>query len=174
MGKERFINDSDEPVYIVDENGELLKVMKKGDMLVSGKSIEACKRRGEETMPFDPDSEYVKLFIRGIESIPDELKGSDFKAILKLCQFIDYETGILVKRGQYNKAVPLLQEDLINVTGISKKTVISTMERLVEQKVFAKVRTGRQISYLANPFIFMKGKRISKTLYNIFKTYKYK
>jgi hypothetical protein len=159
-------------VYLPKDNRNYMgKVdLYEGDRIIRSSSSDFLVDKEE----WNPESDFIKLYSLGIENMSGELKMSDFKVILKLIPHISYTTGMLGKRGLHNKIVPLEQKDMIRITDLSKRHLINSLERLVIEKVFCKVKVGRNFLYYANPFIFFRGKYINKTLISMFKNYKYK
>ena len=52
-------------------------------------------------------------------------------------------------------------------------SVYNSIERLVGKKILHKGITGKEYQLFMNPFIFMKGIRVNKTLYSMFKKSKW-
>ena len=72
-----------------------------------------------------------------------------------------------------NTGKQLNSQDISDITGICYKGVVRAMQTLVTKKIYGVHKTGKENCYTVNPFIFMKGKYINKTLYNFYKKSKW-
>ena len=114
--------------------------------------------------------QYTKVFSDTINIIGQELSGTECKLIMLLLSYIRYDSGMLATL----KGNPLTNEDVISIVKMSKRTVSDTMDSLVKKRIFARNRVGIAYQYYANPYIFLKGNYINKTLKSMFKNYRIK
>lgn len=146
-----------------------------GDRIVRAEQTEFL----QEHEVWKPKENFVKVYDSGIDSILDnisdkdacKLSGMDCKLLLKLIRYISYESGMLTKTGKNDSRYALTNEDIGNMTGTRKQTVIKSMNNLVELSILSRNKYGRQYQYYANPYIFFRGKYINKMLKNMFKKY---
>jgi hypothetical protein len=116
-----------------------------------------------------PEEDFIKIYPDALNKISFRLSGSETLTLFKLIPHINYQSGMLMREKR-----PLISKDIIELTGFSKVTVISIVERLVEERILAKTRVGRTYEFFVNPYIFFKGKYINHTLLDMFKDYKKK
>ena len=73
----------------------------------------------------------------------------------------------------YPAVIDRLLKDIITLKKKKKKTVYNSIEKLVGKKILHKGTTGKEYQLFMNPFIFMKGTKINKTLYSMFRKSKW-
>lgn len=115
--------------------------------------------------------DFVKMFNDTMSMLGEEdMSLSEYKICFTMLRYIGYESGILRYE---NNGRPLNLTDIERITRLSKSSVIRGMKGLVSRKIFGIHKTGKENVYTVNPFIFMKGKKINKTLYQLFKKSKW-
>lgn len=124
----------------------------------------------ESKMLWEPEDNFVKVFPRGLMDIVKDLTGPETLVVLAMVPHISYESGLLKKANGY----PITIHDISISVNAHEKTIIKTMTKLVAKMVFYRGKTGEKNThqFYANPYIFMKGKYINKTLHDMFKDYK--
>ena len=100
----------------------------------------------------------------------EELNSAEKTFLFSVIPYIGYEDGLVKKRNGDN----INNKDLIEITGLSKPTLIKTIKSLIDKKILYKHEVGRQNQYFINPWIFGRGKRIKIDLKRMFKDYKIK
>jgi predicted transcriptional regulator len=127
-----------------------------------------------EKLRWNEKEPYVKMFRKQFASMALELSSSEMAIAIILTEFISYETGLIKKRG----GDPLDMQEVEELTGFSKKTVIKAMQKLLSKKIIFRGRTGNSendpYQFYANPHIFFRGRYINPTLIAMFKDYKKK
>lgn len=141
---------------------------KKIEPIINPVNIEDTKEEPpQDHIVWKPENEFIKVYPDELNRIAFRLSGAETLTLIRLITFIDYESGMLKKDKK-----PLITKDIIELTGFSKVTVIAIMEKLVSERLLSKNRVGRTAQFLANPYIFFKGKYINKTLIDMFKDYR--
>lgn len=138
--------------------------LNEGDRIVRKKSIEYLKNTDE----LQKTEMYVKFFLKSASVLAREKMSSTAMSVcLEMLQYIRYDTGYLA----YENGIKLTLEDIKNKCGfISSASVVRAIDELVDKKIFARVKTGKENNYLVNPYIFMRGARVNKTLSKTFET----
>jgi predicted transcriptional regulator len=127
-----------------------------------------------EKLKWNENEPYVKMFRKQFASLALELSSSEFAITIILTEYISYETGLIKK----HSGTPIDMQDIEELTGFSKKTVIKAMQKLLSKKIVFRGRTGNTendpYQFYANPHIFFRGRYINSTLIAMFKDYKKK
>jgi hypothetical protein len=156
---------------IVDEDtGEVLKRLEDGTRILPPNSARYLARTAE-LLPVNEKRHYIKLYGGSLLKIlsGEGLSGADLTVLLTMAVHIQYETGLIA----HDNGKPLRVKALINMTKLSERAVYNSIETLIRKGIIAKVRTRQEIKYYGNPFIFMRGVKINKTLYSMFRKTEY-
>lgn len=155
--------------YLVDENGvvketfdenESVTKLKKGDRVVRGGSIEYLL--GTITVKFNK-------FIKVNDLACIELqKYGDY--IFLLYQYVGFADGIL----SFSNGRRLRPKFLYGLLGSKRKKGSTVIKELIDLEVLHKHKEGRTYYFTFNPYVAVKGNRITKELYEEFKDSKYK
>lgn len=157
-------------VILDTETGEILDELKNGDRIRRKSQDEYCKNK-EELIDMNDNGSFIKLFNKTMAMLGNEkLTANEYLVCLRLLDYIEYESGIL-KYANNGRALKLT--DIEGITKLSKSTVIRAMQTLVSKKIYGVHKTGKENCYTVNPFIFMKGRYVNKTLYNFYKKSKW-
>lgn len=89
--------------------------------------------------------------------------------IMKVCDTIDRETGIVsLHSSETSSLVPLNDDQLAIMTGTTKETVRRIMQEMCGYGMFAKVEVAKTYFYIANPYFVTRGFTANSYLFNIF------
>jgi hypothetical protein len=137
-----------------------------GDRILRKKSIDYL----ENTIEINKDESFIKLYLKAIDVLADEnLNASEYRMCIKLLPYMRYESGLIAyENGRY-----LDKKTISEIMKLNIRSIERTLETLTDKKIFARTRMGNEIKYYINPFIFMKGTRINKTLYSMFENSKW-
>lgn len=155
MGKRSIVNM--ETGVIEDELGE-------GDRILRDRSKDHLR----DLVSVNTGKAYIKIYIDSFTKMPEDgsFIGADNTVLFAIIPMIQYETGLIAHdNGKY-----VNENAIMRITGLSRMSVYKSMEKLVQKRILAKVRTGRDIKFYANPYIFMRGRMINKTLQSMFAT----
>ena len=154
-------------MMIVDENGELIETIKEGDRVKITTKEELERLREERNkIEINEGMNFIKLYTNTLEDlITENLTSAEFKVLLVCLKNLRYETGAVAFE---NNGEFLNQQDIIKASKLSKMTVYNSIERLVDKKILHKGVTGKEYQLFMNPFIFMKGIKVNKTLCSMF------
>lgn len=140
--------------------GEVLDILNEGDRILRAESDEYLTR----TIDMKDHGDYVKVYTKSMFQLAKRLDGVTIQLLNLMVTFLSYEDGIL----QHKNGKPLTRLNIIEMSGLNRKTVDKALKKLIDNKIIGRHKTGRTLHYTANPFIFMKGRRVSKTLYKFF------
>lgn len=108
---------------------------------------------------------FIKVYSSVIFKLSKVLTGQECQFLNYLLQYIRYRSGVLA----YSNGKPLTRNDMVEETGLKLCMVDRLLRSLQEKEVIGKHKTGWDISFTINPFIFMKGNKINATLYELYK-----
>lgn len=136
--------------------------LNEGDRVLRKKSIDFLKNTDE----LQKTEMYVKFFLKSASVLAREkLSSTEIAVCLEMLQYIRYDTGYLA----YENGVKLTLDDIKRKCDFTSNiSVVRAVDELVNKKIFAKVKTGKENNYLVNPYIFMRGARVNKTLSKTF------
>ena len=156
---------------VVDtETGEFLDEIKEGDR-IRRKSQDDYYKRKNELIDMVDNGNFIKIFNKTMAMLGGEnLTANEYQICLQLLNYIEYESGIIKYA---NTGKQLNSQDISDITGICYKGVVRAMQTLVSKKIYGVHKTGKENCYTVNPFIFMKGRYINKTLYDFYKKSKW-
>ena len=147
---------------IINEAGAIIDSVFDGDKLrITRKSSDDYINR---TTELNKDEQYVKVYISNWKDVTRRLDSTVVQFLLMLLPYIGYEDGIL----QYPNGRILTRNAVISESGMSKNTVNKCLLVLQTEQIIGKHKTGRRSCFTVNPYIFMKGRRVNKTLKKLF------
>lgn len=153
--------------YLVNEDGVILNTINEGDKvkIVRKETLDFVKSE-DDKIELNADANFIKLYTNTLKDLINEnLTSADFKVILVCLEHLRYETGAVAFE---NNGDFLSQQDIIKASKLSKMSVYTSIERLVDKKILHKGITGKEYQLFMNPFIFMKGIKVNKTLCSMF------
>lgn len=158
--------------YFIDDDGILLNTINEDDKvkIVRKETLDFIKSE-DDKIEINVDANFIKLYTNTLKDLINEnLTSSDLKVILVCLEHLRYDSGAVTFE---NTGEFLSQQDIIKISKLSKMSVYNSIERLVGKKILHKGTTGKEYQLFMNPFIFMKGIRVNKTLYSMFKKSKW-
>lgn len=147
---------------IVNDDGEVVGYIDEGDRIIKAKKEVV---EDESLIDLNKNENFVKVYTKTMFEVAKCLDGTTNQLLNFLIPFISYQTGIIQYQSN-GKAIN--KAKIINLTGLNEKTVDRCIDKLIENKILGKHKTGREICYTANPFLFMKGSKVNKTLVKFF------
>lgn len=154
--------------YITDENGEILDVIEENERYLKAKSGDRVVRGG--TIEYLNGTVPIKFhFIKLNDKACNEL--CEYGNILfPLFQYVDFSTGIL----RFSNGRLVRPKHLASILRRKRRSGTKIASELIELDVLHKHKEGNTFYYTMNPWILLKGKRITKELYEEFKNTKYR
>ena len=146
--------------YITDEDGNRIDEMNSGDRIVRATRSEYLIN----TVDLHRGEDFIKVFTSNLLDVASELTGQESILMMIMIGFIQYNTGILThKNGR-----PVTRECITKMADKDKTVVDRLLDSLSKKQIIGKHKTGRTVCFTVNPFIFMKGNRVNRTLAKFF------
>jgi hypothetical protein len=145
---------------VIDESGEVIDEIREGDRIIRGTSIDLYNN----TIELNKNDSFIKIYTKCMFELSNDISGKESILLTYLLQFVSYQTGILT----HSNGVCVTRDYIAKDIKQDKRTVDRTLDGLIRKKILGKHRTGKVVCYIVNPYIFMKGNRINKTLAKLF------
>mgnify|MGYP006874531539 FL=1 len=152
-----------EKLVIDRETGEIIDTINVGDRILRNASLKHLIKQSS-LVEFLPNVDYVKIYTGPLKELKRALTGAEMLFVISMLEFISYETGIL----QHCNGRALTRKAMAEITGNNVKTVDRLTASLVKKEVIGKHKTGRTICFTVNPYLFCKGKMVSRTLMKLY------
>lgn len=151
-----------EPCKVVYDfaTGEKLTELYEGDRILRKQTAEYLA----DTVELLPNETYVRLYSRPMFELAKTLTGAEMQFVYYLLSYLSYESGMLRQKN----GKPLDRDRMCRDTGLSARSVDRMLASLKEKQVIGRNVTGREVQYFMNPYLFMRGKRVNKTLHAMF------
>ncbi len=152
--------------YIVDkETGKIVDEIRAGDkyQIIRDEKIKFLAKQSE-LIEFLPNARFVKVYTDPLHELKKSLSGAEMMFIIELLEFISYETGIL----QHSNGRPLKRTTIAEITNMDVKSVDRVIKSLTKKEVLGKHKTGKDVCFSVNPYLFCRGKMVSKTLLKLY------
>jgi hypothetical protein len=146
--------------YVVTGTGDIVDEINDGDRIVRKASTESFIN----TIEINMNQDFIKVYTARLMDVASELNGPESAMMMMLIGFIQYNTGILTHRN----GKPVTRECVVRLVEKDIVTVDKLLDSLNKKQVIGKHKTGRTVCFTVNPFIFMKGNRVNKTLAKFF------
>lgn len=144
--------------YIVNEDGEILEEID-GYKLLKGSSLRYLTETTSVKIPF------VKFNPKVLEEL------ENIEETVKLLSYIEYKSNVLCyKNGKLIKNM----KSLGKIFSKNKDVGYRKVRKLLEEDVIRKYKDESGTSFVFNPYIAHRGKRINKVSVNLFKSSKWK
>lgn len=162
MKKKRYVINS--------ETGEIETELLPGDSIRRASQDIYYKNMGD-MLELNANKEFIKIYNDTMAVLgQEEMSTAEYKVCFMLLKYINYGSGILRFD---NNGRELNLTDISRITRLSRSTVSRAMKGLVSKKIYGMHKTGKENCYTVNPFIFMKGRYVNKTLYDFYKKSKW-
>jgi hypothetical protein len=159
------MNQEKEYIIIDKDTGEIVTELNKGDTILRA----GTKDYLQTTIDINQKEQFVKVYIKTLFQLSNDLTGAESILLLYLIQYINYTDGILEK----DKDTFLTRDIICQETEQSERQIDKLMAGLITKQIIGKHKTGRNIAFTVNPFIFMRGRRIDKALFELYKKTKW-
>lgn len=154
--------------YIVDEYGEVLDTLNENESAVKIRTGDRIVRAG--SIEFLEDTVPIKIkFIKLNPIACDELNEYG-NALFCLFQYVNFQTGILM----FSNGRKVRAKHLAGILRKKRRSGSQIIKELIDLDVLHKHDEGKTCYYTMNPYLCLKGKRVSKSLYEEFKNTKYR
>lgn len=168
--------DLDEDVVVIGlETGERLGEFDKGSRINvrSKNQIKYTKENIDNTITpkeANMDGDFVKIFRTVLGMLVEEkLNGTDYQIIFTCLSYLEYSSGAV--KNHLGRFINITE--LSKIIRVSRQIVDEEVNMLVKKKILHKGKVGNTVQLFVNPYIFMRGQVINKTLYAMFKESKW-
>lgn len=148
-------------ILVSPKTGEIVGQLYEGDRIHRAKSDEYL----QGTVELNKNEPYAKAYLRPMFDLAKALSGAELQMVYFLLPYLSYESGILM----HHNGKALNRAYISDMSGLAIKTVDKILQGLHSKQVIGKHSSGREIQFTMNPWLFMKGKRINKTLHEFYK-----
>lgn len=164
MKKTRVFNDGQEITMLGNETGEVIHTIK-------GKAVLIEETDSEIIPNWQGGVSFVKLYEKAAAKL-----GSDFPAVesqmcMRLIEYVSYEDNILRKNGKC-----MTIKDLAETFGYEYEPMRRLVKAMQKHGILCIAKVGNKDnpkiitkSIFANPYIFTKGNKSTKTAYELFR-----
>lgn len=158
----------DKKLKLIDTStGEVVRELGEGDRIVTKKQDDFLKR----TMPLNEGEKFIKLYTKILDDLAREkLTSAEWQVVIVCLKHLSYCSGAIKYE---NNGEFLTPQNIEKESKLSKMTVQRAIAQLTSKKLFHKGKTGKDFQLFANPFVFMRGSEVNKTLYDMFKKSKW-
>lgn len=146
--------------YLVDESGVVLDTINEGDRIVKGGAVEYLLGTVEV--------KFKKFYKVNELACADLSKYGQF--LFLVLQYIGFADGILI----FANGRKVRPKHLAGMLGKKSRSGARIINELIENDIIHKHKDGRTYYFTFNPYIAIKGNRITKELYDEFKDTKYR
>ena len=148
------------------ETGKVTHEIREGDIfkIIKRKDNKKKSKEKGEYVEINTDEPFIKLFTKPLFELSKSLNGTESQFLNYLIQYLRYDTGNLLHCNGKALTRAKMSED----TGLSKRTIDRLIISLEQNEIIGKHKTGRNITLDVNPFIFMRGHKTPKKLYEYY------
>lgn len=152
---------------IVDGNtGEILDELEKGDRIVKGNSIEYL--RNTVDMVEMNECKFIKLQ-DSFGMCVDELNLTELRVFYKLMRYVRYGTGEIC----YENGKEMYSSEMAKEFSINDRNLQKTLKNLCNKEIICRKKRGKGYIYYMNPYICLKGNRVTRELMYMFEKSKF-
>lgn len=154
-----------ERVLVNPETGEVLEQLKEGDRILRKTSQDKYKRKKDSDLN---GRMFIKVDTKEGYALLKELSLNERALLFVLQYYVTYESGLI----QHQNGQEINFNDLIDITGMSRRTLSETLSALISKDIVYKGKNSTKVQYYLNPWVAMKGVVVNPTLKEMFKNYK--
>lgn len=166
--------------YIVENVGQsipenTIDTLQVGDKVTHMRDVMARKQIVEKyDTKFNKGVRFVKIYDDMIDALAEKLTLGEFRFAIRLTKHISYDDCILRTNGHGNGRI-LSIHDISDVMNINYQNCCKLINALIDKGVIGKhtvgsIETpGKEVQcFTANPYIFMRGKKVERTIVSLF------
>lgn len=152
-------------IALIDrKTGEVVADLSPGDRIVRKKSVDYLQTKQKSDIK---NRHFVRMDEDEGRLIAKELTPNERAVLFQLLFYVSYESGLIC----YSNGKEIGFSDIVEMTGISRRTVASVLESLIAKDVLYKGRNSKKTQYYMNPWIASKGVMPNRTLKEMFGNY---
>lgn len=166
-------------LIVNSETGVVVDNLKIGDKVVKQENVIARNDYLQTyDLDFQKDKKFVKVF-NGMNEIRKNLTGNEALILLGMLDFVSYDDGIIRQGGHGNGKI-LNTKELAEEMGVQYENLRKVITSLTKKGVIGIHKTGSRDnpdslikSIIVNPYIFMRGTKMNKTILGLFEQSKW-
>jgi hypothetical protein len=139
----------------------------------SGDSLRITRKESKDSfndiIQLNKKEDFIKVYLKPMMLLSKELSSAECTILFYVLQYLNFTNGMLME----TKLEPLRRSTMAQEMLQSERNIDRLLNSLVAHEILVKIICGKRVSYLVNPFIFMRGKMINKTLLGMFIHTKY-
>lgn len=131
-----------------------------------GVTLKVNHPEGESKTVWRQRSHFIKVYNDMFKIIDDfKLDAYELATIMRLMQYVEYETNLICNEDGSS----LKKKDLMKLLDYSENKLENILKTLVEKRVLAKTKVGREIIFHMNPNLAFRGHFLSPETESIFR-----
>lgn len=131
-----------------------------------GVTLKVNHSEGERKTLWRSKSHFIKVYNDMFKIIDDyKLDAYELATIMRLMQYVEYETNLICD----DEGSALKKKDLMKLLDYSENKLENILKTLVEKRVLAKTKVGREIIFHMNPDLAFRGQFLSPETESIFR-----
>lgn len=162
MRKKRLVMPNQ--TYLADGNGELLRVFEENTIVDIIENPE-----DQDIVYFNKKKLFNKFMLDQTDNLLKFLNFNEIGRLLILSKYVRYRNCALA----HPNGKPLTKECMADVFGENTRTIERLLNTFVKKEVLKKDCLKGVKFYRLNPFIFSRGPKIDRDVYDMFKTTKW-
>lgn len=117
------------------------------------------------------ENEFIKIYYNEIKyaTYTYNITKSELMFLYMLGDYLLWESNLLVD----NEGKPLNQKSLLKELGMGRTSVSNNIKSLERKKCLIRIWDGRDVYFLINPYLMIKGQKINKDIPNLFELIDY-
>lgn len=112
--------------------------------------------------------EFFWLNMNAIPEIRKDLTGDDWMFCTTLLPFVDAETCVIWKCGEFSKHAVKTIEEIAEITGYSSQQAYRHMNNLINKGLIKKMSVKNYSIFLVNPYILNSDNGVDSAVYDLF------
>ena len=131
-----------------------------------------CKKREVETNTIGKGNNFNKFWSSAIQELSNEnLSSTDYKIFWTLAGRLRYSTNLV----SFVNGKPMTVKGMMRVSNgkLKESSIYSALSILEKKEMIKKIKLGRTIEYYMNPYITIKGSKISMKTHELFENSKW-
>lgn len=147
--------------------GELTHYINQGDSFKITRK--ESKESYNEIIQLNKKEDFIKVYLKPMMLLSHELSSPECTVLFYALQYLDFTTGMLMESKFQTLRRSTMAKELLQ----TERNIDRLMNSLVAHEILVRATCGKNTFFFVNPFIFMRGKMVNKTLVGMFSRTKY-
>ena len=112
------------------------------------------------------ENEFIKIYFNEIKHAAKtyDITKAELMFLYSLGDYLLWESNLLID----SEGKPLNQKALMKELGLGRTSISNNVKSLERKKCLIRIWDGRDVYFLINPYLMIKGQRINKEIPNLF------